>query len=161
MAKNPAVALQGYSTVMAYLRVHDAKAAIAFYEQAFGAKERFRLNMAGKIGHAEIEIGGSVIMLADEFPDMGIIGPKSLKGTSVSMTLMVENCDAAVANAVAAGATVKRPPTDEFYGDRSASIEDPFGHEWMLQQHVEDVAPHEMQRRLDAMMSAQTPPLNK
>lgn len=157
MAKPITTIQTGYGTVMPYLRVHDAKAAIAFYKRAFGAKERFHLTMAGKIGHAEIEIGGCVIMLADEFPDMGVVGPKSLKGTSVTMALMVENCNAAVKKAVAAGALVKRPPTDEFYGDRSASIEDPFGHEWMLQQHFEDVTPKEMQRRLDLMMAQPAP----
>lgn len=153
MARSSTALQTSYTNVMPYLRVHDAKAAIAFYKAAFGAKERFRLTMTNKIGHAEIDIAGCVIMLSDEFPEMGVIGPKSLKGTSVTMSLMVRNCDAAMKKAIAAGAKIKRPPTDEFYGDRSASLEDPFGHEWMLQQRIEEVPPKEMQRRLDAMMA--------
>jgi PhnB protein len=143
----------GYNAVMPYLRVKGAAEALAFYKKAFGAKERFHLKMGDRLGHAEIEINGCVIMLSDEFPEMGAVGPKSLKGTTVTMALMVKDCDAAVKKAVAAGAKLKRPPQDEFYGDRSASIEDPFGHEWMLQQHIEDVLPAEMQKRLDAMMA--------
>ena len=153
MAKPAPGTPSNYNALMPYLRVHDAKAALAFYKKAFGAKERFHLTMAGRVGHAEIDIGGAVIMFSDEFPDMGVIGPKTLKGTSVTLALMVKDCDVAVKKAVTAGAKVKRPPTDEFYGDRSASIEDPFGHEWMLQQTIETVSPKEMQRRLDAMMA--------
>jgi PhnB protein len=153
MAKLPTQPLAGYGPVMPYLRVKGAADALAFYKAAFGAKERFRLTMGDKLGHAEMEINGCIVMLGDEFPEMGGLGPKSLKGTTVTMAIMVKNCDAAVKKAVAAGAKLKRPPTDEFYGDRSASIEDPFGHEWMLQQHIEDVSPKEMQTRLDAMMA--------
>jgi PhnB protein len=156
-----------YAAVMPYLCVKGAAKAIAFYKKAFGAKERFSLTMGGQLAHAEIAINGCVIMLCDEFPEMGFLGPKSLKGTPVTMAVMVANCDAAVKKAVAAGATVKRPASDEFYGDRSAQIEDPFGHIWMLQQRLEDVPPKEMQRRLDMMMvqmttePAKTPPKKK
>ncbi len=153
MAKTPTQLPAGYSAVMPYLRVKGAKEALAFYKKAFGARERFHLVMGDRIGHAEIEINGCVIMFSDEFPEMGGLGPKSLKGTTVTMAILVTDCDAAVKKAVAAGAKLKRPPQDEFYGDRSASLEDPFGHEWMLQQHIEDVPPKEMQKRLDAMMA--------
>ncbi len=143
----------GYSNVMSYLRVKGASDAIAFYKMAFGAKERYRLNMGGRVGHAEIEINGAVVMLGDEFPEMGALGPKSRNGTTVTLCVMVANADAALAKAVAAGAKVLRPASDEFYGYRSASIEDPFGHHWMLQQYVEKVEPKEMQKRLDALMA--------
>lgn len=143
----------GYGAVMPYLRVSGAVDAVAFYKKAFGAKERFRLTMGNRLGHAEIDINGCVVMLSDEFPEMDILGPKSLKGTTITMAIMVENCDAAVEKAVACGAKLQRPPQNEFYGDRSASIEDPFGHIWMLQQHIEDVSPKEMQKRLDTMMA--------
>lgn len=142
-----------YSPVMAYLRVKGAKDALAFYKKAFGAKERFQLTMGNKLGHVEIDINGSVVMFSDEFPEMGVLGPKSIKGTTVTMALMVKDCDAAVKKAVAAGAKLTRPATDEFYGDRSAQVEDPFGHVWMIQQHIEDVSPKEMQKRLDTMMA--------
>lgn len=143
----------GYQPVMPYLRIKGAAEALAFYKKAFGAKERFRLTMGDKLGHVEMEIDGSVIMFSDEFPEMGIVGPKALKGTTVTMAIMVKNCDAAVKKAVAAGARLTRPATDEFYGDRSAQVEDPFGHVWMIQQHIEDVSPKEMQKRLDKMMA--------
>lgn len=154
MAKATKATPGGYATVIAYLRVEGAAEAVAFYEKAFGAKERFRLTMGDRLGHAEIDIGGTVVMLSDEFPEMGVLGPRSLEGTTVTMAIMVGDCDAAVRKAVAAGAKVTRPPQDEFYGDRSAQIEDPFGHVWMLQQHIEDVTPEEMQLRLDAKMAA-------
>ncbi len=143
----------GYQAVMPYLRVKGAADAVAFYKKAFGAKERFRLTMGNRLGHAELDINGCVVMLSDEFPEMKVLGPKSLKGTTFAMAIMVKDCDAAIKKAVAAGAKLTRPPTDEFYGDRSGQIEDPFGHVWMLQQHIEDVSPKEMQKRLDAMMA--------
>ena len=145
-----------YQAVMPYLRVKGAAEAVAFYKKAFGAKELFRLTMGDRLGHAEIDINGCVIMLSDEFPEMGVLGPKTLKGTTVTLAIMVANCDAAVAKAVSAGAKCTRPATDEFYGDRSAQVEDPFGHVWMLQQNIETVAPKEMQKRLDAMMAQPT-----
>lgn len=153
MARLPTAVQTGYASVVPYLRVKGAADAVAFYKKAFGAKERFRLTMGDKLGHAEIEIGGTVIMLSDEFPEMGVLGPAALGGTSVTLALLVGNCDAAVKKAVAAGARLTRPPTDEFYGDRSAQVEDPFGHVWMLQQQIEDVTPKEMQKRLDVMMA--------
>lgn len=153
MAKTASPVPKGCHSVTPYLRIKGAATAIEFYKKAFGAKERFRLTMGDKLGHAEIEISGCVVMLSDEFPEMGVIGPKSLNGTSVTLAIMVKNCDAAVNKAVTAGAKCTRQPTDEFYGDRSAQVEDPFGHVWMLQQNIETVSPKEMQKRLNAMMA--------
>jgi uncharacterized glyoxalase superfamily protein PhnB len=153
MAPKSTVTTAGYAPVIPYLRVKGAAEALAFYKKAFGAKERFRLTMGDRLGHVEIDIGGCVIMFSDEFPEMGVVGPKSLKGTTVTLALMVKDCDAAVKKAVAAGAKCTRPATDEFYGDRSAQVEDPFGHVWMLQQNIETVTPKQMQKRLDAMMA--------
>jgi PhnB protein len=153
MAKSPAP--EGYNTVTPYLRVKGATEALAFYKTAFGAKKRMQLNMGDRIGHAEIEVGGSTIMLADEFPEMGIVGPKTLKGTTVTIGLYVADVDKTMAKAVAAGAKVTRPATDEFYGHRSGQIEDPFGHVWMLQKEIEKVTPRVMQKRLNKMMAEQ------
>jgi PhnB protein len=144
---------KGYSDAVAYLRVRDAAAAIDFYEKAFDAKERYRLTMGDRIGHAELEFGDTCIMLSDEFPEMGIVGPTALGNTTVTMCLAVADADAVAARAVAAGATLKRPVQDEFYGFRSGQVEDPFGHVWMVQTHIEDVSPKKMQKRLDEMMS--------
>jgi len=144
---------KGYSDAMAYLRVGDAVAAIDFYAAAFGAKERYRLTMGSRVGHAELEFGDTCIMLSGEFPEMGVVGPKTLGGTSVTLCLYVDDADAVVARAVEAGATLKRPVQDEFYGDRTGQVEDPFGHVWMIQTRIEDVSPKKMQKRLDAMMS--------
>ena len=145
----------GYNAVMPYLRVKGAAEAIEFYKAAFGAKERFRLTMGDRLGHAEIEIGGAIIMLSDEFPEKNILGPKSLKGTTFALSIYVDDVDALFAKAVAAGGAAKRPPTDEFYGDRTGQIEDPFGHLWMIQARIEDVSPKEMQKRLDALMAGE------
>jgi PhnB protein len=144
---------KGYSDAMAYLRVHDAAAAIDFYEKAFDAKERYRLTMGDRVGHAELEFGESCVMLSAEFPEMGVVGPRSLGGTTVTMCLYVADVDAVVERAVAAGATIKRPVQDEFYGDRTGQVEDPFGYVWMIQTRMEDVSPKKMQKRLDAMMA--------
>lgn len=135
------------------IAVHDAKQAIAFYQQAFEATELYRLidPESGKIGHAELLINGSMFMLSDEYPAYNKT-PQALGGTTVKLTLMVEDVDAIVARASDAGASVLRSPSDEFYGHRSATIRDPFGHEWMLQKEIEKVAPVEMQRRWDAMV---------
>jgi PhnB protein len=157
MAERKTVTPDGYNTVMPYLRIGGAAAAIDFYRKAFGAKKRMLLTMGDRVGHAEIEIGGCVIMLSDEFPEMGIVGPKALNGTTVSLNLYVPNVDKAMAKAVAAGAIVKRPATDEFYGDRVGQIEDPFGHVWILHTRIETVTPREMQKRLDKMMAAGAP----
>jgi len=141
----------GYATVTPYLYVRDAARAIDFYAKAFGAIELYRLaNPGGKIGHAEILIGTSRIMLADEFPEMNVKGPQSLKGTSVSFLIYVEDVDAQFDHAIAAGATVLRPLKDQFYGDRSGTLADPFGHSWTIATHVEDVSPAEMKARFES-----------
>jgi len=138
--------------VYPYLRVHDAAKAIEFYVRAFDAKELFRLaEPGGRIGHAEITIGPTTIMLADESPGHGIRGPRSLGGTSFAIHLHVADVDRAFAKAVAAGATVLRPLQDQFYGERSGTLRDPFGHEWLLGGHLETVTPEEMQRRYTAL----------
>jgi PhnB protein len=144
---------KGYNDAVAYLRVRDAAAAIEFYAKAFDAKERYRLTMGDRVGHAELEFGGTCVMLSDEFPEMAIVGPKALGGTTVTMCLAVADADAVVARAVAAGASLKRPVQDEFYGFRTGQVEDPYGHLWMIQTQIEEVSPKKMQKRLDAMMS--------
>lgn len=138
--------------VYPYLRVRDAGRALDFYKQAFGAEELFRLTEpSGRIGHAEIKIGGTTLMLADEYPEMNIVGPQTLGGTTFSIHLHVDNADAWIERAVAAGATVLRPAADAFYGERSGSVRDPFGHEWLLGHQVEEVSTEEMQRRYTAL----------
>lgn len=138
--------------VYPYLRVHNAPEAIQFYARAFDAQELFRLTEpSGRIGHAEIKIGPATIMLADEFPERGIHGPRSLGGTSIALHLHVADVDATFAKAVEAGAAVLRPLQDQFYGERSATVRDPFGHEWMLGSHLETLTPEEMQRRYTAL----------
>jgi PhnB protein len=138
----------GYHSVTPYLIVDNASAAIDFYREAFGAVELFRLTMADKIGHAEIKIGDSPVMLADEFADMGYLGPSRRGGTSVQLMIYLADVDLAYERAVRAGATEHRPIEDHFYGDRSGTVIDPFGHQWTLSTHVEDVSPEEMQRRM-------------
>ena len=134
-----------------YLIVKSAVDAIAFYVVAFGAKELYRLQEPnGKIGHAELEIGGGRFMLADEYPDFGALSPVSVGGSPVSIHLYVADVDAVVAHATAAGAVVLRPLKDEFFGDRVAMIADPFGHKWHLATRIEEVTPAEMQRRMQA-----------
>lgn len=138
--------------VYPYLRVHHTAEAITFYARAFDAKEQFRLTEpSGRIGHAEIKIGPSTLMLADEYPEHGIRGPLSLGGTSVAIHLHVGDVDEAFARALDAGATVVRPLKDQFYGERSGTVRDPFGHEWLLGGHLEAVEPEEMQRRYTAL----------
>ncbi len=138
--------------VFAYLRLRDAAAAIDFYARAFGAREKFRLTEpGGRIGHAELELGGTTIMLSDEYPESGIRGPASIGGTSFTIHLHVDDADALIARAVAAGATIVRPANDQFYGERSGTLRDPFGHEWNIGHEIEKVTPEEMQRRYDAM----------
>jgi PhnB protein len=142
---------EGYHTVTPYLIVKGAADAIDYYTKVFGATELFRMpSPGGRIGHAEIKIGGSAIMLADEVPDMGIVSPRSLGGTPVSLLLYVEDVDAVFGRAVSSGAKVLRPIKDQFYGDRSGNLEDPFGHKWTIATHKEDVSPEEMQRRAAA-----------
>lgn len=141
----------GYHSVTPYLIVDDAAGALDFYARAFGATELFRMPMGDKIGHAEIRIGDSHIMLADEFPERGILGPKTRGGPTSSLMIYLPDVDAAYARAIEAGATQDRPVQDQFYGDRSGSIFDPFGHQWSLATHVEDVPPEEMERRMADM----------
>jgi len=143
----------GYPQVTPYLCVDGAKAAIEFYMKVFGARERMHMpGPDGKIGHAELELGDSVIMLSDEHPDMGALGPKTVGGTPVTISLYVEDVDAVFDAAVAAGATAVRAVEDQFYGDRTGQLEDPFGHRWSVATHVEDVPPEEMEKRMKAFM---------
>lgn len=143
---------EGYNTVTPYLIVNDAAKAIEFYTQAFGATELFRMDApGGKVGHAEIKIGNSPIMLADEFPEMGYVGPQSLGGTPVSIMIYVEDVDAITSQAIAAGAQVLKPVADQFYGDRSGSVADPFGHQWHIATHKEDVSHEEVAKRMAAL----------
>lgn len=138
----------GFPQVSPYLSVHDAQAAIDFYTKVFGATERSRLPAPeGKIGHAELQLGDSVIMLADEFPELNIRGPKAIGGTPVTLNVYVEDVDGVVERAVGAGATALRPVEDQFYGDRSGQFEDPFGHRWNVSTHIEDVSEEEMAKR--------------
>jgi len=143
---------EGYHTVTPYLIVSGGAKAIEFYKRALGATEKLRLESPdGKIGHAEIEIGDSVIMLADEFPEMGAKSPQSIGGTPVGICLYVENVDARFEQAVKAGAKIERPLQDQFYGDRSGTVIDPFGHKWTIATHIEDVSEEELSRRMAAM----------
>ena len=142
---------EGYSTVTPYLIVHDAAGALEFYKKAFGATELMRFGgPGGKIGHAEIQIGNSRVMLADEHPEMGALSPRSIGGSASGLALYVEDVDARFQQAVAAGGKVLRAVADQFYGDRSGTLEDPFGHKWTLATHKEDVSPEEMHRRMEA-----------
>ena len=148
MASSARAIPEGYRSVTPYLIVQGAARAIDFYKAAFDAKERMRVNQAdGRIGHAEITVGDSMIMLADEFPEHGIRGPRSLGGSPVTIHLYVEDVDATVARAVAAGAQITRAVQDQFYGDRSGSVTDPFGHVWAGSPPQEDVAGEERARR--------------
>lgn len=134
-----------------YLHVRDAARAIEFYRAAFGATEKMRLNdPSGRIGHAELDFGGATLMLADEFPEHDITGPSSLGGTSVTLHLHVDDADAVIEQAVAAGAELLMEPTDHFYGERTGVVRDPFGHRWTVGHSIEDVTPDEMQRRYSA-----------
>ncbi|HYO46171.1 MAG TPA: VOC family protein [Gemmatimonadota bacterium] len=138
--------------VMPYLGVREAAAAIEFYRQAFGAKDMGRLNLPdGRIAHAAIDIGGAVVMLADENPEWGNFAPPSLGGTTVRLHLYVDAVDAVFARAIAAGAKEVIPVADQFYGDRSGRLEDPFGHQWIVATRKEEVAMDEMQRRFEEM----------
>jgi PhnB protein len=142
---------EGYHSVTPYLIIKNAADAIEFYKKAFGATELFRMAQPdGRIGHAEIKIGDSPIMLADEFPEMGYRSPQSLGGSAVSIMLYVEDVDAVVNQATTVGAKLDRPVEDKFYGDRTGSLTDPFGHVWHIGTHKEDVSPEEMEKRAAA-----------
>ena len=144
---------EGYHSVTPYLVVQGAARAIDFYKKIFGASERMRMDGPnGTIGHAEIEIDGSVIMLADEFPDMGFRGPQSIGGTPVSLMLYVQDVDDCFRRAIAAGARELQPVKDQFYGDRSGTLQDPFGHVWTVGTHKEDLSPEELRKRAEAAM---------
>ena len=133
-----------------YLCVRDTAQAIEFYREVFGATELFRLNEpGGRIGHAELDVGGTTLMLCDEYPEYGIRQPDPAAGTSVTLHLHVDNADALIERALAAGASLLRPATDAFYGERSGVIRDPFGHRWNIGHSIEEVTPEEMQRRYD------------
>ncbi|HYD47125.1 MAG TPA: VOC family protein [Terriglobales bacterium] len=139
---------EGYESAVPYLSCRDANAAIDFYRRAFNATERMRMPQPdGRVGHAELEIGSARIMLADEYPEMGFLGPQSLGGTPVGIHIYVEDVDALVAQAEKAGAKVIRPPADQFYGDRNATLEDPYGHRWFFATHKEDLTPEQMKER--------------
>ena len=140
----------GYHTVTAYMIVGNCANALDFYRDAFGANELFRLPMGDKIGHAEIMIGDTHLMLADEFPEMDALGPTSRGGATCSFMIYVPDADAAHAKAVDAGAKADRPVTLEFWGDRIGTVIDPFGHKWSLATHVEDVSWDEVDRRMAA-----------
>lgn len=143
----------GYHSVTPYLIVKGAADAIEFYSKAFGATEVMRLDGPdGKLGHAELQAGDSRIMMADECPEMNALAPQSPGSSGVSICLYVEDVDKVVAQAIEAGAKVQRPLQDQFYGDRSATLEDPFGHVWTVATHVEDVTPEEIDRRMAEMM---------
>jgi PhnB protein len=145
---------EGYPRVTPYLYIDGAAAAIDFYEKVLGAKERMRMpGPDGKLGHAELEIGDSVVMLADEYLDMGVLGPKSVGGTPVSLHVYVDDVDAVFQAALDAGATSVRDLENQFYGDRTGQFEDPFGHRWNVATHVEDVPPDEMEKRAAEVMS--------
>jgi PhnB protein len=138
-----------------YLRVKNAGKAIDFYKQAFGVTEKFRLvEPGGRIGHCELEFGGAIVMISEEYPELGVLGPESVGGTTVSIHLHVDDADAAIRRAVEAGAKMTRAPQDHFYGERSGTVRDPFGHDWLIGHDIEDVSPEEMQRRYDEVMKA-------
>jgi len=142
---------EGYSSVTPYLMFENANAAIEFYKKAFGAQELFRMPMGNRIAHAEIQIGNSRIMLADEHPQMDAYGPEHHNGSPVSLMLYVDDVDSFTKGAVAAGAKVLRPVKNQFYGDRSGTFLDPFGYKWTIGTHVEDVSPQEMDKRMASM----------
>ena len=151
-AKRVAPIPKGYHAVTAYLSVQNAAQALDYYKRAFGAKELLRMPMPdGKVGHAEIMIGDSHVMLADEMPGMGFVGPQSRGGTTVQLHLYVRDVDGIVQKALAAGGTLTRPIEDKFYGDRAGTIEDPYGHVWYIATHTEDVPPKEIKRRMEEM----------
>ena len=144
---------EGYHSVTPYLVMKNAATAIEFYKKAFGAVELLRMAApGGKIGHAEIKIGDSPVMLADEYPDMGFKGPESLGGTPVSLMIYVDDVDKIFPQAIAAGGKEVRPLQNQFYGDRSGTLTDPFGHVWTISTHVEDVPEEELAKRAEAAM---------
>jgi len=145
----------GFHSLTPYLCVNDAARAIEFYGKVFDATLMMRLaDAGGRVGHAELQVGDSVIMLADEHPEYGVRSPQSFGGSPVSLHLYVDDADAVVDRAVAAGATLLQPVADQFYGDRSGRVQDPFGHVWHIGTHKEDVSPAEVERRYAAMTTS-------
>ena len=142
--------------VFAYLTVHDAKEAIAFYQRAFGAEEIFRLTEPkdGRIGHVELRLGPVVLMVADEYPEFGIVGPRTLGGNGSRLHLHVDDADALIERAVQAGATLVMAPKDQFYGERAGRVRDPFGHEWLIGHEIEKLTPAQMQQRYDRLFES-------
>jgi PhnB protein len=155
MTSNVKAIPDGYRAATPYLCARDAASAIEFYKKAFGATELMRMaDPSGKIGHAEIKIGDAPIMLADEFPEMGFLSPQTLDGSPVTLYLYVEDVDAIVNQAVAAGATLSKPVEDQFYGDRSGKLTDPFGHVWYIATHKEDLSVEEVKNRAAALFGS-------
>jgi PhnB protein len=140
----------GYHSVTPYLSIKGAAEAIEYYKKAFGATELFRMEDKGKIGHAEIKIGDSPIMLADEYPEMGFVSPKTLGGSPMGLMIYVDDCDTVFNRAIESGGVEVKPLQDQFYGDRSGTLKDPYGHVWTVATHKEDVAPEEMEKRMAA-----------
>jgi PhnB protein len=137
-----------------YLRVRNASQAIAFYKRVFGAVEKMRLSEpSGRVGHAELDFGGTILMLSDEYPELGFRGPQSVGAVTSSIHLHVDDADALIQRALEAGAELLRPPSDQFYGERSGTVRDPFGHEWMIGHNIEQLTPDEMQRRYDDLFA--------
>jgi len=144
----------GYHTLTPYLTVRNAAKAIEFYKQAFGATERGVMKGPdGKVMHAELKIGDSIVMLADEFPDFGAVSPESVGGSSSGLHIYVDNVDEAFARAVKAGAQTEMPVSDQFWGDRYGKLKDPFGHKWSIATHVKDMSADEMKRNMDEAMA--------
>lgn len=153
MDTTPSAAPSGYHTITPYLAVERAAEAIEFYTSVFGASERMRMTAPdGRIGHAELTIGDAVLMLSDECPELGHKGPRTIGASPVTIHLYVTDVDATAERALAAGATLIRPVENQFYGDRTGTIADPFGHTWHLATHVEDVPPDELEKRAEAAM---------
>jgi PhnB protein len=147
---------EGYQVLTPYLVCKDAARAIEFYKNVLGATEKMRMPAPdGKVGHAELQFGSSQLMLADEYPEMGYRGPQAFGGSPVTLHLYVDDVDAVFKRAVSAGAKERQPVENKFYGDRSGTIEDPFGHTWNLSTHIEDVSPEEMEKRMAAMTPQQ------
>jgi uncharacterized glyoxalase superfamily protein PhnB len=139
--------------LFACLRVRNAAKAIEFYRKAFGATEKLRLTEpSGRIGHVELDFGGTIVMMSDEYPELGLLGPPATGGAPASIHLHVDDADAMIRQAVAEGAEIVRPAADHFYGERSGTVRDPFGHEWNIGHQLEEVTPEEMQRRYDELM---------
>lgn len=145
---------EGYHSLTPYLVVDGGAQAIDFYKKAFGATELFRMDHQGMVGHAELKIGDSIFMLSDEHPEMGYRGPKAIGGSPVGLMIYVEDCDTVFKQAIDAGGTEKKAVQDQFYGDRSGTLEDPFGHIWTVATHKEDVSEEEIGKRLAAMAAA-------